>query len=630
LLVAAVATSVLLPAGLALADGEDDTTFDGDGAAYLRGDDGWEDNTFTQGPPLVDHAPGGDLFVSTNVYSYSVERGQQQDDDTEVRVARLNDDGSVDTAWGEGDGIAAARHHARNGTRQLAMRGRDDGGVTVVTPREAFVDQFTPDYALYVVRFDASGVFQSRHRLNPLDGCRGQSARWARILANGDVITISEDCVSPAEPCENGDRRGIPCEQAIGTTRLQRYEFNGSSFDQVHPPTGLALRPDAKSEMRPLHVWLDEDDEHLSILARYYQPTSRGNDFLDNILMRLDSEDVLDETLNGSGVRRFNDDGIPGPVDDEAVAGMVRAPDGKYVIPISTQDEQRGFIENPSAIWRVTRLDANGLADTSFGGDGETELQDERFTCDVPDTLAGLDDGRIVLVRDEWTDGQCAEHAIAVQLTNAGGLNPAWDGDGVREFPFEDWQQFFFGSLSGGTSQDDNPLPFASGKIVLPFDMTDYGPPVRIDGPPANGVWWGALRLNRSAPTPTQTPTTAQPVQTASTSTAAPLPQRVVPSRTCRSRRSLRIRLRTGRRRSERSPIVSSTITVNGRRVRAVRRGATVNLRNLPRGRYSVVIRLRLADGGTVRDVRRYRTCTRKIERELAPLRTRAPRRKRG
>jgi hypothetical protein len=42
-----------------------------------------------------------------------------------------------------------------------------------------------------------------------------------------------------------------------------------------------------------------------------------------------------------------------------------------------------------------------------------------------------------------------------------------------------------------------------------------------------------------------------------------------------------------------------------------------------------VVISLRLADGGRVRDVRRYRTCTRKIERELAPLRTKKPRKRR-
>ena len=67
------------------------------------------------------------------------------------------------------------------------------------------------------------------------------------------------------------------------------------------------------------------------------------------------------------------------------------------------------------------------------------------------------------------------------------------------------------------------------------------------------------------------------------------------------------------------------TIAVNGKRVNPRRNGASVNLRNLPRGRFTVVIRLRLADGGRVRDVRRYRTCTRKVERDLPRLRTQPP-----
>jgi hypothetical protein len=103
-------------------------------------------------------------------------------------------------------------------------------------------------------------------------------------------------------------------------------------------------------------------------------------------------------------------------------------------------------------------------------------------------------------------------------------------------------------------------------------------------------------------------------------------------ARECRSRRRFRIRLRTGRRKAERSAIVSALVRVNGRRVsvsREARRRSLVNLTNLPRGRFTVTIRLRLEDGGIVRETRRYRTCTKKIERELGPLRTRPPRKRR-
>ena len=47
-------------------------------------------------------------------------------------------------------------------------------------------------------------------------------------------------------------------------------------------------------------------------------------------------------------------------------------------------------------------------------------------------------------------------------------------------------------------------------------------------------------------------------------------------------------------------------------------------------GRFAVKIRLRLKDGGVVRETRRYRTCTKKVRRQLKPLRTRAPKSKRG
>jgi hypothetical protein len=57
---------------------------------------------------------------------------------------------------------------------------------------------------------------------------------------------------------------------------------------------------------------------------------------------------------------------------------------------------------------------------------------------------------------------------------------------------------------------------------------------------------------------------------------------------------------------------VQATVLVNGRKV-AVRRGARlrsiVNLTSLPKGRFRVEVRLRLADGRTVKDDRRYRTC---------------------
>jgi hypothetical protein len=79
-------------------------------------------------------------------------------------------------------------------------------------------------------------------------------------------------------------------------------------------------------------------------------------------------------------------------------------------------------------------------------------------------------------------------------------------------------------------------------------------------------------------------------------------------TRKCRSRRSLRIRLRE----PKADPLVRATVNVDGRRVRVVvgrRLTAPVDLRNLPRRRYTVKIAATTASGRVVQGTRRYRTC---------------------
>jgi hypothetical protein len=76
----------------------------------------------------------------------------------------------------------------------------------------------------------------------------------------------------------------------------------------------------------------------------------------------------------------------------------------------------------------------------------------------------------------------------------------------------------------------------------------------------------------------------------------------------CRSRRTLRIRLRE----PKADPLRRATVHVNGRRVKVVvgaRLTAPVDLRGLPKGRYAVKIAARTASGRLIQGNRRYRTC---------------------
>lgn len=88
-------------------------------------------------------------------------------------------------------------------------------------------------------------------------------------------------------------------------------------------------------------------------------------------------------------------------------------------------------------------------------------------------------------------------------------------------------------------------------------------------------------------------------------------PNRVIrlpSSKRCRSRRSFRIRIRQ----PKGVVLASATVTVNGRRVRLLkgrRLRAPVNLRGLPKGRWTVRIRVVTAAGRVLTGTRRYRTC---------------------
>jgi hypothetical protein len=79
-------------------------------------------------------------------------------------------------------------------------------------------------------------------------------------------------------------------------------------------------------------------------------------------------------------------------------------------------------------------------------------------------------------------------------------------------------------------------------------------------------------------------------------------------TKACVSRRRFQIRLRV----PASANVVSADVRVNGKSA-GVRKGkrlrSTVDLRNLPKGRFSVQIVLKLKSGKTLKATRRYRTC---------------------
>ena len=115
-------------------------------------------------------------------------------------------------------------------------------------------------------------------------------------------------------------------------------------------------------------------------------------------------------------------------------------------------------------------------------------------------------------------------------------------------------------------------------------------------------------------PAPTSTPAPPSPPAPAQSAGAPPKVTfndvvRLPSTKRCTSRRLFQIHLRKVRG----VTIVSATVKVSGRTSRVVRGKrltSAINLRGLPRGRFTVRITLKTSTGRTITGTRRYRTCT--------------------
>ena len=164
---------------------------------------------------------------------------------------------------------------------------------------------------------------------------------------------------------------------------------------------------------------------------------------------------------------------------------------------------------------------------------------------------------------------------------------------------------------TAGTGDRDGPL------ASWTLDFGDGSPAASGDGdPPATIAHTYAKPGTFTATLTVHDKAGAQAAATAATTVTAPPPLaalksaeiiKLPSSKACVSRRSLRIRLV----RPKTTALVSAVVLVNGKRVKTVkgtRITAPVDLKGLPKGRFTVKITATTADGRTVSGVRRYRT----------------------
>ncbi len=164
-----------------------------------------------------------------------------------------------------------------------------------------------------------------------------------------------------------------------------------------------------------------------------------------------------------------------------------------------------------------------------------------------------------------------------------------------------------------GTGDRDGPLARLDARTSAtagPAATGDGDPPATIAHTYATaGTFTATLTVRDKAgaqATASATTTVTAPRAAAALKSAAII--KLPSAKACVSRRSLRIRLV----RPKETALVSAVVLVNGRRVKTVkgvRITAPVDLKGLPKGRFTVKITATTADGRTVTGLRRYRTC---------------------
>lgn len=134
-------------------------------------------------------------------------------------------------------------------------------------------------------------------------------------------------------------------------------------------------------------------------------------------VIRLDADDQPDPTFGTDGVAEFPD--------PEFIYDAIVQPDGKILI--SGNDDIDG---DGDLVATVTRLDADGSLDTTFGDDGSVTLDESEDSS--LDWLMLLGDGKILAIGNLFDPFGSDGGTLAACLLPDGSLDPSFAGGGIE------------------------------------------------------------------------------------------------------------------------------------------------------------------------------------------------------
>jgi uncharacterized delta-60 repeat protein len=444
--VAVLALGLGATAALA-APGDLDTTFDGDGIRTI-------DFLAGESAAAVLAQPDGKIVVAGRT-------GNTVTDN--FVVTRLDPDGSLDSSF-SGDGAASADFGAADWVTSAALQA--DGKIVVA----GVTEPAGASSNVAVARFNANGTLDSSFDgdgMTTLDYLGGADAAEAVVLQpDGKIVLAGYGSSSQCFTLARLNPDGSPDPAFQGDDMIDTGSFCvafGPGFDTAR---AAAIQPDGKIVIAGANI--DGANENFAVTR--IEPATG----------------LPDRTFDGDGIRTIDFGG-----GDSAQSVLVQ-PNGKILLA--------GHGTGPGD-FVVTRLDADGSTDQSFGGNGTANVD---FGGSDRGYGAALQaNGKIVLAGESIMPGGAALPVGAVaRLQPGGALDTTFSGDGKQTVSSGAYSALTAATLqangrilvAGGTGADmlvarldGDSAAVGGGPARLPIGGRGGGPGGGPGGPGAGG-----------------------------------------------------------------------------------------------------------------------------------------------
>ena len=357
---------------------------------------GIPDPAFT--PVISNYSPAGEIGLTIAVQADGKILVAGQTDNFPnymLLMARYNPDGTSDSTFGTNGYVISAVGSATTAS-ELVLQ--PDGKILVAGTT------FQSSNDMLLMRFETDGGIDSTFGLNGkavLDINNTSQEGIAMALQPDGKIVVAGSTASMQTAFDAVCARYLPNgspDPNFGTNGVYVSTQNTTDDDAAY---GIALQPDGKI-----------------VLAGY---TYTNFTYSDNLIIRLDTAGIPDNTFNGNGYVVHN-----GNANDHAVSDVLIQPDGKIIIT--------GHRYNTNKDLMLARFNSTGSIDTTFGIAGNIYTD---IAQDLDHSTASIlqSDGKILL-SGYYFDSGIENMVVARYLPNATvSLNEVTGESGIRLWP---------------------------------------------------------------------------------------------------------------------------------------------------------------------------------------------------